>query len=292
MSSSMTTNDRETLSALFDGELEDDAARFALRRLDHDAGWRDACSRWQLAGDVLRGQAVGLAPAGFAERVATAMATERADVATIAVASGEARSGLAPANAQVQSRRWWGRAALAASVAVAALFVTHPFSGVGPDDSTTGNPMAAIPAPSASTLADSASSDTGAQPSSPSGGAEVAAIAVAAADVPRRVTERRARGGAAAGKAVSRREVEAPVTVALAASDPGSRPVAPTATDPFKPQPGELVARPWPRAVLPGSTVAGALTASYGASQASPSFYPFEPDAAHLPANVEPAPQP
>ena len=46
MSSSMTPNDRETLSALFDGELEDDAARFALRRLDHDAGWRDACSRW------------------------------------------------------------------------------------------------------------------------------------------------------------------------------------------------------------------------------------------------------
>lgn len=288
----MTPNDRETLSALFDGELEDDAARFALRRLDHDAGWRDACSRWQLAGDVLRGQAVGLAPAGFAERVAVAMAAERAEAATIAVASGEARPGLAPTAAQAQSRRWWGRAALAASVAVAALFVTHPFSGVGPDDATTANPMAAIPAPSASAVAQAASADTGAQPLLPTGGAEVAAIAVAAADVPRRVTERRARGESRAANTVSRRVVEVPVAVALAANDPATGPVAPTPADPFKPQVGELVARPWPRAVLPGSTMAGALTASHGSTQASPSFYPFEPDAAQLPADVEPAPQP
>ena len=44
----------ETLSALFDGQLEGDAARFALRRLEHDAGWRETCGRWQLAGDQAR----------------------------------------------------------------------------------------------------------------------------------------------------------------------------------------------------------------------------------------------
>ena len=55
------THDRETLSALFDGELRGDAARFALKRLGHDAQWRQACGRWQLYGDVLRGQATAVA---------------------------------------------------------------------------------------------------------------------------------------------------------------------------------------------------------------------------------------
>ncbi|TZF80644.1 sigma-E factor negative regulatory protein, partial [Cognatilysobacter lacus] len=54
--------DQETLSALFDGELRADARRFALRRLEHDAGWKDDCGRWQLVGDVLRRQAPIAAP--------------------------------------------------------------------------------------------------------------------------------------------------------------------------------------------------------------------------------------
>ena len=33
--------DRETLSALFDGELDDAATRFAVKRLDHDRQWRE-----------------------------------------------------------------------------------------------------------------------------------------------------------------------------------------------------------------------------------------------------------
>ena len=39
-------SDLEALSALFDGELGGDAARFALKRLDHDREWRQACERW------------------------------------------------------------------------------------------------------------------------------------------------------------------------------------------------------------------------------------------------------
>ncbi|WP_206410081.1 sigma-E factor negative regulatory protein, partial [Lysobacter enzymogenes] len=67
-------DERENLSALFDGELDGDAARFAFKRLGHDAQWREACGRWQLCGDVLRRRAhgaaeptPGFAAAGFAE---------------------------------------------------------------------------------------------------------------------------------------------------------------------------------------------------------------------------------
>lgn len=289
MSSSMTPNDRETLSALFDGELEGDAARFALRRLDHDAGWRDACSRWQLAGDVLRGQAAGLAPSGFAQRVSEALAAETAPVTAVA---GEARRAPAYAVAQAQSRRWWGRAALAASVAVAALFVTHPFSGLGTGDdagAAAGSPVAAIPAATDAGNASLPVSAPEPAPAAPLGGAEVAAVAVAVADTPRRVAERRNRAGASA---VTRRDAESTRTMAVAAES-APRSSTSSVTDPFKPQAGDLVARPWPRAVLPGSSAAGAFTASYGTTQASPSFYPFEPDAANAPASTADAnPQP
>lgn len=285
----MTPNDRESLSALFDGALEGDAARFALRRLDHDTGWRDACSRWQMVGDVLRGRAPGVAPAGFAERVSAALATEAAQPGAVAMGPGEMRRASISATAQAQSRRWWGRAALAASVAVAALFVTHPFSDLGTGDGAgaAGAPLAAIPAAS-SVPATTAAPDA---PTTPAGGAEVAAMAVAVADVPRRVTERRTRAGAP-GTAAQRRDGQAPVTMALASAEPSPRPAAAVA-DPFKPQPGDLVTRPWPRAVLPGSSSAGAFTASYGTAQGSPSFYPFEPDRAHVTtASAEATPQP
>ena len=56
------SSDRESLSALFDGELHGDASRFALKRLGQDAEWRQACGNWQLAGDVLRGRGMAAAP--------------------------------------------------------------------------------------------------------------------------------------------------------------------------------------------------------------------------------------
>ena len=67
------TTDREALSALFDGELAGDAARFALKRLDHDQDWRDSCERWQVVGDVLRGAANPRMPSTFAARVHDAL---------------------------------------------------------------------------------------------------------------------------------------------------------------------------------------------------------------------------
>jgi hypothetical protein len=65
---------------------------------------------------------------------------------------------------------------------------------------------------------------------------------------------------------------------------------------------GEIVSRPWPRAVLPGYSASGALTAGYhgaGEQSASLSFYPFEPQAlqghgrqSHLDHGHSPVPEP
>ena len=69
------SSDREALSALFDGELAGDAARFALKRLDHDQDWRGTCDRWRVIGESLRGQGA-LLPASFPMRVRDAVRAE------------------------------------------------------------------------------------------------------------------------------------------------------------------------------------------------------------------------
>ena len=103
-------HDREALSALFDGELRGDAARFALKRLEHDEEWRDALERWQMAGDALRGQAPVVLPPEFAARVSAAIA---GDVATPGT------------RGHVRRTRWMGGAALAASLAAVVLFMAQ-----------------------------------------------------------------------------------------------------------------------------------------------------------------------
>src|SRR5690606_18825538 len=109
MTDKMLEHTRQQLSALFDGELGSDEARFLRKRLEHDAELAACVSRWQLAGDILRGQATAAAPAGFAARVAGAIA-------------GDARQ--APV-AAARHRRWIPGAALAASVAVVAMFMAR-----------------------------------------------------------------------------------------------------------------------------------------------------------------------
>src|SRR4249919_1858243 len=96
--------DREALSALFDGELPGDAIRFALRRLDHDAGWREACGRWQLIGDALRGEATSMAPPDFASGVMRLLAAEAAGGVT-SPTSAHVVDAASPAASR---RRWIG----------------------------------------------------------------------------------------------------------------------------------------------------------------------------------------
>lgn len=294
------TQDRETLCALFDGELRGDEARFALKRLGHDVQWRDTVGRWQLYGDALRGQAQGIAGSGFADRVALAIREEE----SLHVAM--------PAKAVGGRRAWaggWMGGALAASVAVAALFVTRPFTDDAPSTGDRVSPqVASAPGAAAvSRIAAGAASRTpvapAATPATPgttdpqSPGATLAAsaAAVAAIEAPRRAS-RAARNTNPRVPRVTR-AIEQPTVASAdiartAVADATPSIVAPTPAKPFQPEHMEPASRPWPRAVLPQYGGSGALTASFGGnSAASPSFYPFEPQTAMPAAEESPAPR-
>lgn len=274
--------EREVLCALFDGQLQGDEARFALKRLGHDVQWREAVGRWQLYGDVLRGQSATLAAGGFAERVSAAIAQETAAprVAPVKVAA---------------HRRGWIGGALAASVAVVALFITRPFT----DDPATSpaSDVAATQVASAGTTAAVSPVRPAATVQVPSAPARPApdqatlglsAAAVAVAEVPRRVADRRtsrSQNQRAALRNSRPSQVPAAVaataaiaTTAIAASGQTARADVTPALNPFRPEHAAATVRPWPRAVLPQySAGSGAMTASFGGDAASPSFYPFEP---------------
>ena len=163
---------REQLSALVDGELGADEARFLLRRMEHDPELAGCQERWQLLGDVMRGQASALAPAGFSAAVAAAIAAEPAPRRAASPGTSQWLAGLGR------------RAALAASVAAVALFI----GGEKLKEATPGEPLAPQviasqaelpPAPTAPAPVTEASVDTAAM-------AVAAAPAVAMAATSRR----------------------------------------------------------------------------------------------------------
>ena len=273
----------QQLSALVDGDLAPDQARFLLRRMQHDTELSGCLERWQLCGDVLRGQARAPAPAGFAGRVAAAIAAEAVQP-TAKATSTRGRGSLAR----------WGGGALAASLAAIALFVVRQQV---PDET----PVQAAPTMASQTPASKSetdSTDPGMQ-----GAATVTAASVAVASLPRRQNDARrsaTRNQQAARKAAIARAVPdravasaAVPSVTCAISSPVIAGTSATgaAHDPFSnvQMINPPVARPWPRAVLPQYSGSGAFNAGYSTDRAAQTFYPFEP---RLPvAAPEPAPQ-
>lgn len=259
---------RQQLSALIDGELSADEARFMLRRLEHDDALAGCHERWQLLGDVLRGQACAPAPADFASRVQTAVAAEPAPQAAPAQETRERRGW----------RRWGGSAALAASVAAIALFMTREqLPDQAPADPATPvfASQAELPPPAA------------AVPPSPSGAAVVADAALAVAAVPAAATAARrpsATRTQQAARSVAARSVQPQRAVASQTPLAPTVPASATRELPFGNVSG-LQAKPWPRSTL-GSE--GALNASFSSPQPRAAFYPFEPRL----QEAEPAPLP
>jgi len=100
---------RQQLSAMLDGELSPDAAKFMLRRLEHDVELARCWERWQVCGEVLRGRADRILPADFAARVALAV-------------QGPAIRPEAGLKKAYRRTRWlyWGGAGMAASLALVA----------------------------------------------------------------------------------------------------------------------------------------------------------------------------
>ena len=271
------TTDRETLSALFDGELQGDARRFASRRLAHDTGWQEDCGRWQLMGDAMRRQAPIAAPADFAGRVERAIVAEAGKV--MPNAPGAMTSTRRPV-------RLWAGGALAASLALLAVFATRTPQAVttsAPAIATSSSisPTNVEPAPAVLTVAP-------AVPDAMPASVEPVAAPVAAAN-------RAAMRLAVVEPASSRRTPATPRAPDTRATDLHPAAVAPQqtagavlaaatftppdSTNPFHvPAADPLASRPWPRAAI---SAGGALTASYGTQVENrgdfPSFYPFEP---------------
>ena len=261
----------QQLSALMDGDLPPDQARFLLRRLEHDADLTGCWERWQLCGDVLRGQALAPAPAGFADRIRAAVAAETLPAAANA-ASSRVRSNLAK----------WGGGALAASVAAIALFMVRQQV---PDEA----PSQATPA--VANQSPAAPPSTGSAEPTLQTAATVTAASVAVASVPRRQNDARrsatrnqqaARSAAAVRNTQPERAVASatvPVINALARAPAGTGGNVGDPRDSFSNvQINTPAARPWPRSVLPQySSGSGAFNADYSTDRAVQTFYPFEP---------------
>ena len=262
---------QQQLSAWMDGDLPSDEARFLLRRLQHDDELASRLGRWQLCGDVLRGQAQAPAPAGFVERVAAAVNAEPSLLAASATAP-RARSNL----------RVWGGGALAASVASIALFmvrqqvldetpVPSTASVAGQSSAVaTGNAGSALPGSSPRVLTE--------------GNASVASAPRRQADSNQRRSATRTQQ-AASRSVASARLPERVVATAASAAVPVVHAIAsaPSATssqrDPFSNvQIGSPSARPWPRAVSPQyPSSSGGFNAGFSSDRAAQTFYPFEP---------------
>ena len=257
---------RQQLSALVDGELAADEARFMLRRLEHDSELSACQERWQVLGDVMRGQACAPAPLDFSARVRQAMdadAQHNGPVVVAPAAPGKSRSGW---------RRWGGGAALAASVAAVALFMAREqlpeTNAPTPVIATTAEVTPAPVLPSAPTSADAGNV----------AGLVAAAPAVAAA-VSRRQDATARRGSATrtqqAARAGTARMAEPQRAIAAAPVLPATPALR---QDPFATGNGVLHARPWPRSSVAPSLSQGALNASFPAQeQGGATFYPFEP---------------
>ena len=247
---------RQQLSALMDGALAPDEARFLLRRLQHDGELSACWERWQLAGETMRGRATVMLPAGFAARIGEAIAE-----------APLASKGHTPPRASWA--RWGGSVALVASVAVVALLATRPAPNTPAQPAAT--VAVATPAPNIESpvSATSPPEPITAQPSS--AGPTVASVAVA--DAPPRRSARRVR-------ATQPTRVEALAPMPTSAEPATEAAVAASGASTQMPHPFDASAlpssRPWPRAVLPQFGASGALTAGTEAGS-SPSFYPFEP---------------
>ncbi|HMB43629.1 MAG TPA: sigma-E factor negative regulatory protein [Luteimonas sp.] len=253
---------RQQLSALMDGELAPDEARFLLRRLQHDPELLGCWTRWQHSGDCLRKRVELPLPDSFAMAVAQAVARESKPAVV-----GNAGHRL----------RWAGGAAIAASAAVLALMLARQSPQASPDAAPVQPRIATAPTPPpAPTPTPTPVAPTPER--APIAAGELA-TALAVADVPRRIGAAR-RSRAQSQRAALRTPVQSQ-QVAQADTAVAVR----TAVDPFSGQHISLTERPWPRALLPAAPASGSFNVDYGTRRVeTPALYPFAPrNAGELP---------
>ncbi|MEO6364815.1 MAG: sigma-E factor negative regulatory protein [Luteimonas sp.] len=255
---------RQQLSALMDGALPPDEARFLLRRLQHDAELAQCLDRWHMAGDALRGEAQAIVAAGFAERIAAMVASEPAAPPAAAGTSRANRGGM----------RWAGGAALAASVALLALFVTR--QSAAPDAAQTPSTIAEASVPADARNAPVAMKSAATPEVTPpviTADSSRAAL-IATASVPRGGSVRRG-NRSQSQRATIRSPARADRPMVASAVSAGESVPASAVFD------AAAATRPWPSAVFPLTSAAGRFNVDYGSlpstGASSPTFYPFQP---------------
>ncbi|MFT3896503.1 MAG: sigma-E factor negative regulatory protein [Thermomonas sp.] len=262
---------RQQLSAMMDGELASDEARFLFRRLQHDRELAGCWERWQVCSVVLRGQGTALLPADFSQRVARTVALDSRH-STLAGEQAVAATGTHP-----RRWAWWGGGALAASLALLVV-VPRTASDPGPASAGSDARVASVATiPHATPAPPPSAADASHSPATPPAAAQLT-TALAIAEAPRRIAA--ARRNRAAMPGPDRASTQ--VSRGIEAADAGQRVAAveplelPKRDNPFAAQQQEaLPSHPWPRAVLPGTNT-GAFTASYSTGSTG-AFYPFEP---------------
>jgi negative regulator of sigma E activity len=262
---------REQLSAMMDGALSADETKFLLRRMEHDDALADCWERWQFVGDALRGQTDRALPADFSRRVGRAIADDLAAAAAheppLAVgAHGNARGSLL---------RWGGGAALAASVALAALIGTRMLSvpdgkssaAVSTASATVPPPTPTVPTPVPAAVGIAPQPHARSESLIAEAGAAAALAAIPRSDHrgsrPRILAREQA---VAASPAV--------ITKAAASATARTTNVASAATQGSTIGAQTVISKPWPRALVPGASVNGEVTAGFEGSSV---LHPFQP---------------
>lgn len=277
---------REQLSAMLDGALSADETRFLLRRMQHDDELADCWGRWQFYGDALRGHAGRALPADFSQRVGRAIADDLAAAEPVPVAvSVDARRPLL----QRPLLRWGGGAALAASVALAAFLGGR--EPEAPDAGAIPPAVAVVHPPGAASGAPVPLPLPEPRPESPVGDQAAAAVLMASAAAAATVAENRGahpriKAGSRAtslerDRAAAAARAREPAAIVVAQSTQGGD-LAPNA---------QIVSKPWPRALVPGASDGGAVTAGFG--DGSDAVHPaFQPRPQSPPRFIELQPSP
>lgn len=297
---------REQLSAMMDGMLSNDESRFLLRRMQHDAELAGSWERWQLYGDALRGQAGRALPADFNKRISRAIAADSARTQAEQDVAQAHRQEVGQAAAVAARRpllRWGGGAALAASMALAAVMVVRGPAETGAETGSAAR-IAASSAPSAASLASLPAPTTPAQPTPAqptpaqpapvesstlaAGAAAATLVAAASAGASRESNPGARRSQVGSANTATQRERSAPERPVLVAGR-GSLPQV----EGFGPQSAnELIAKPWPRSLLQDDAGGARVQFNAGGSAVHPSFQPrFAPEATTAPGDGANAPE-
>lgn len=264
-----STDLRESLSALLDGEESGDAAKFLARRLERDSALAAQIGRWQFAGDVLRAASSGQPEVDLRASIQQALVQE----AQAASAKPAYFNGM---------KKWLGGVAMAAAFGVIAVAVKPGLDKVEmPADvvaevTTSPNAMLPVAPPATSSSTASMTASLPVQSDAPvaSGDAVVDAPTVRPWRVPADTDALIARANTPKAEPVERpRQVSRQGTAIAAVPKSIQRAGDVERVLRGKSEEGVLGVDPaahpgWPRSVIPG--VDGAFNASFSTGRASP----------------------